>query len=53
LNWGTEIQIVDAQGRAVPAGTWEGSLTLDWPAGWYAVRAQTPSGLQHKALVIE
>ena len=53
LNLGTEIQIVDAQGRAVHAGTWEGSLTLDWPAGWYAVRAQTPSGLQHKALVIE
>jgi len=53
LALGAEIQIVDAQGRAVHTGTWEGSLTLDWPAGWYAVRAQTPSGLQHKALVIE
>ena len=53
LDLGTFIQIVDAQGRTVHEGTWGGSLTLGWPAGWYAVRAQTAQGIQHKALVIE
>lgn len=53
LDLGTFIHIVDAQGRMVHQGTWEGSLTLGWPAGWYAVRAQTSQGIQHKALVIE
>ena len=53
LDLGTFIQIVDVQGRMVHEGTWEGSLTLGWPAGWYAVRAQTAQGMQHKALVIE
>ena len=52
LDLGTFIQIVDAQGRTVHEGTWEGSMTLGWPAGWYAVRAQTAQGMQHKALVI-
>ena len=50
---GTQLQVVDAQGRAVHNGTWEGSLTMDWPAGWYAVRVATDQGLEHKALVIE
>jgi hypothetical protein len=53
INLVAFIQIVDAQGRMVHEGTWEGSLTLGWPAGWYAVRAQTTQGMQHKALVIE
>ena len=52
LDLGTFIQIVDAQGRTVHEGTWGGSLTLGWQAGWYAVRAQTAQGMQHKALVI-
>ena len=53
LDLGTAIRIVDEQGRMVHEGTWEGSLTLGWPAGWYAVRAQTKQGMEHKALVIE
>ena len=52
-HWEPSLQVVDAQGRAVHNGTWEGSLTMDWPAGWYAVRVATDQGLEHKALVIE
>ena len=53
LAMGTFLQIADAHGRVVHEGTWEGSLTVNWPAGWYAVRAETSQGLQYNPLVVE
>ena len=53
LALGTFLQIADVHGRVVHEGTWEGSLTVNWPAGWYAVRAQTSQGLQYNPLVVE
>ena len=52
LEVGTRYEIVDAQGRTVAAGTWDGQVTASWPAGWYSVRVSTSRGVEHRAVVV-
>lgn len=52
IDLGTSYHVVDAQGRIVSEGTWEGQLTASWPAGWYAIRVSTSQGMEHRALMV-
>ncbi|MDG1674506.1 MAG: hypothetical protein P8H88_03585, partial [Flavobacteriales bacterium] len=52
LTAGTVVNVMDNQGRAVHSGAWTGSLSVDWPAGWYAVRAFHDHGIENRALVV-
>ncbi|MGB1636927.1 MAG: T9SS type A sorting domain-containing protein, partial [Flavobacteriales bacterium] len=52
IDLGTSYQVVDAQGRVVTEGSWEGQLTATWPAGWYAIRVNTERGLEHRAVTV-
>jgi hypothetical protein len=52
IDLGAGYQVVDAQGRVVTKGTWEGHLTATWPAGWYSIRVSTDRGLEHRAVMV-
>ncbi len=52
LPAGTVVNVMDNQGRFVHSGAWTGSLSVDWPAGWYAVRAFHDHGIENRALVV-
>jgi len=52
IDLGTSYQVVDAQGRVVTEGSWEGQMTATWPAGWYTIRVSTARGLEHRAVMV-
>ena len=52
LSDGTVVDVLDNQGRMVHSGAWTGSLLVDWPVGWYAVRAFHAQGIEHRALLV-
>ena len=52
LPVGTVVNVLDNQGRIVHSGAWKGALSVDWPAGWYAVRAMHDHGIENRALVV-
>ena len=49
---GTVVNVLDNQGRIVHSGAWKGALSVNWPAGWYAVRAMHDHGIENRALVV-
>ena len=52
IDLGTGYQVVDAQGRVVTEGTWEGQLTATWLSGWYSIRINTDRGVEHRAVMV-
>ena len=52
LPAGTVVNVLDNQGRIVHSGTWTGTLSVEWPAGWYAVRAFHAHGIENRTVVV-
>ena len=52
LPTGTVVSVTDNQGRVVHSGAWIGAISVDWPAGWYAVRAFSAAGIDQRAVVV-
>ncbi len=44
LEGSMTFEVLDAQGRIVHEGFSNGSVMVDWPAGWYAVRVMNNRG---------
>jgi hypothetical protein len=44
LEGSMTVEVLDAQGRIVHEGSSNGSVMVDWPAGWYAVRIMNNRG---------